>query len=236
MSMFPRPTFVSRLAISVLCSAALIGQQKPAASTPATSTPSGVQEFPVILQQSVSAGKTPAGTKIEAKLEASTLVNGTVIPRDAVFSGEVVESVAKTATEPSRLALRMDSVKWKNGSAAVKVYLTAWYYPERDQAAQNLQYGAPQSPKRTWDGMGQYPDPNSPAYKPFPGSASDSGKNDSAPHAPVSTTATHPVRMKDVETASSNDGAIAITCKRANLKLDKLTTYVFAGSDLLPAK
>lgn len=234
--MFPRPTFAAKFAFSIFCSGALIGQQKPEPSTPAAYTPSGVQQFPVILQQKVAAGKTPAGTKIEAKLEASTLVNGSVIPRDAVFSGEVVESVAKTATEPSRLALRMDSVKWKNGSASVKVYLTAWYYPERDQAAQNLQYGAPQPPKRTWDGMGQYPDPNSPAYKPFPGSASDSRKGDSAPHTPVSTTASHPVRMKDVETASSSDGAIAIVCKRTNLKLDKLTTYVLAGSDPPPAK
>jgi hypothetical protein len=232
--MFPRPTVVAKFAIGVFCSAALLGQQQLATSTPATSTPAGVQEFPVILQQNVAAGKTPAGTRIEAKLEVPTLVNGTVIPRDAVFSGEVIESVAKTATNPSRLALRMDSVKWKNGSASVRAYLTAWYYPERDETGQDLQYGPQQPANRTWDGQGQYPDPNSKVYKPFPGS--DSGKSDSAPNTPVATTANHPVRMKDVETASSNDGAIAIVCKRANLKLDKLTTYVFEGSDLLPAK
>jgi hypothetical protein len=227
--MFPRPTLVTKFAMSVFCAAALLGQQKPAAPTP-----SGVQEFPVILQKSVAAGKTPAGTKIEAKLEASTPVNGAVIPRDAVFSGEVIESVAKTAADPSRLALRMDSVKRKNGSASVKVYLTAWYYPQRDETGQDLQYGPQQPANRGWNGQGQYPDANSKVYKPFPGS--DSGKSDSAPNTPVSTTANHPVRMKDVETASGNDGEIAIVCKRANLKLDKLTTYVFAGSDQLPAK
>ena len=63
----------------------------------------------MILQQSITAGKTPVGAKIQAKLEVATLLDGTVIPRNAVFSGEVIESVAKTRTEPSRIALRMDS-------------------------------------------------------------------------------------------------------------------------------
>jgi hypothetical protein len=228
MSMFPRPTAVATLAICVFYSPALLGQN------PATSHPAGVQEFPVILQRNVAAGKTPAGTRIEAKLEAPTLVNGTVVPRDAVFSGGVIESIARTATGPSRLALRMDSVKWKKGSVPVKVYLTAWYYPEKDEMGQDLQYGPQEPANRTWNGQGQYPDPNSKVYKPFPGS--DSGKNDSAPGAPVATTGNHPVRMKGVDTESSNEGAIAIVCKTANLKLDKLTIYVLAGSELTPEK
>jgi NDP-sugar pyrophosphorylase family protein len=100
----------------------------------------------VILQQGVTAGKTPVGSKIQAKLGVSTLVDGTVIPRNAVFWGEVIESVAKKGPNPSRVSVRMDSVQWKNGSAALKVYLTAWYYPARDQMGQNLEYG-PQQPK-----------------------------------------------------------------------------------------
>ena len=188
----------------------------------------------MIMQQSVTAGKTPAGTKIQAKLEVATLVDGTVIPRNAVFSGEVIESVAKTATEPSRVALRMDSVQWKSGSAAVKVYLTAWYYPARDEMGQDLQYGPQQPANRTWNGQGQYPDPNSKVYRPFPGNESDKGT--SVPDTPSATTSSHRVLMKDVETASGSDGALALVSKRTNIKLDKLTTYVLASGNLLPVK
>lgn len=53
-------------------------------------------EFPVILQQSVTAGQTPARTKIQTNLLVVTLFNGMVIPRNAVISGEVIESSAKT--------------------------------------------------------------------------------------------------------------------------------------------
>lgn len=227
--MWTRTIAVSILSFYAGCSGTLQGQQKPAASSP-----SGAQEFPVVMRQNVTAGKTPAGTKVRAQLQVATLVDGTVIPRNAIFSGEVIESAAKTATEPSRVAIRMDAAQWKKGSAPLKVYLTAWYYPARDETGQDLEYGPQQPANRTWNGQGQYPDPNSKVYKPFPGSDSDKGA--SVPDTPSSSTSNRRVRMKDVETQSSNDGAIAIVCNRANLKLDKLTTYVFAGGELTPAK
>jgi hypothetical protein len=227
--MSTRTIAVSTLVLSVCCSGSFFGQQKPA-----TAAPFGAQEFPVTLQQSVTAGKTPAGTKIQAKLEVATLVDGAVVPRDAVFSGEVVESVAKTATDPSRIALRMDSVQWKSGSAAVKVYLTSWYYPTTEAAGQDLQYGPTQPANRTWNGQGQYPDPNSKVYKPFPGSDSDKGS--SVPTTPSAITSNHRVQMKNVDTSTGNDGTLALLSKRSNIKLDKLTTYVLAGGDLLPGK
>ena len=220
---------VSILVLGLAGSCTLLAQQKgPDSGSQA------VREFPVILQQNVSAGKTPAGTKIQAKLWVATLVKGTVIPRNAVFSGEVVESVAKTKTDPSRIALRMDSVEWKGGSAAVKVYLTAWYYPPRSASGQDLQYGPQQPASRTWNGEGQYPDPNSKVYKPFPGSGSDQGS--AVPDTPNATTSNHRMLMQDVETARGADGTLALVSKRTNIKLDKLTTYVLAGDDLLPAK
>jgi hypothetical protein len=86
------------------------GQPKPAASSAA-----GL-EFPVLMRQNASAGTTPVGTKVQAKLAVSTLVNGVVVPRDAILSGEITESVAKSATNPSRLAIRMESAQWKNRS------------------------------------------------------------------------------------------------------------------------
>ncbi len=207
----------------------VLGQQAPV-----TSASAARQEFPVTLQESVTAGKTPVGTKIQAKLVVATLVAGTVVPRNAVFSGEVVESLAKTKTDPSRLSIRMDSVQWKTGSASVKVYSTAWYYPTRNEEGQDLQYGPHQPANRTWNGQGQYPDPNSKVYKPFPGT--DPNQTASVPDTPAATTSNHPVPMKDVETVSSGDGTISLVCKRTNIKLDKLTTYVLASPDLLPSK
>jgi len=227
--MLTRTIAVPILVLSLVYSCTLLSQEK--AKDPASS---GLQEFPVILQQSVTAGKTPVGTKIQAKLWVATLLDGKVIPRNAVFSGEVVESVAKKDTEPSRVALRMDSVQWKNGSAAVKVYLTAWYYPPRNEVGEDLQYEPQKPANRTWNGEGQYPDPNSKVYKPFPGSGSDQGS--AVPDTPTAVTSNHRIQMKDVATTNGSDGAITLVSARTNLKLDKLTTYVLANTDLLSRK
>jgi hypothetical protein len=129
------------LMFAISCSAPL--PQKPAA--PAAS---GVQEFPVIMRQNVTAGKTPVGTEVQAKLMVGTIGDGTVFPKNAIFSGRVIDYVAKTSTEPSRLAIGMDSVQWKDGSAAVKIYLTAWIYPTTVASGQDLQYGPQQSQGR----------------------------------------------------------------------------------------
>jgi hypothetical protein len=227
--MFTRATLIQHFALAAFCAASLFGQQKPAPSSS-----SGAREFPVALQQNVAAGKTPVGTKIQAKLIVATLVDGTVIPRNAVFSGEVTESVAKTATDPSRLAIRMDSVQWKNGSAPLKVYLTAWYYPTVIETGQAL-HGPAESTLRTWNGAGAYPDPSATTYKPFPGTDLDN-RSDTAPDTPATVTSPHRVLMKDVQSVRNSDGAIGIASRQSNIKLDKLTTYVLAAGDLLPAK
>lgn len=225
----PQRWLVMNLVLILAGSSHLWGQQKP--ETPAAPGP---QEFPVVLQQNVTAGKTPVGTKIQAKLAIATLLNGTVVPRNASFSGEVVESVAKTATQPSRISLRMDSVSWKKGSAPVQVYVTAWYFPSIAESGQNLQYGPEQSLARTWNGAGAYPDPNSPAYKPFP--SADNEKKDSVPDTPNSVTSKRRVPMKDVETERGNAGAVTLVSKRGNLKLDRVTTYVLSSGEMPAAK
>src|ERR1700757_2908294 len=99
-------TLILIAAASAVWSITLSAQEKPE-----TSTPGSMQEFPVILQQTLIAGKTPVGTKVQAKLSLATLLNGIVLPRNAVFSGEVVESIAKTKSEPSSITIRMDSVQ-----------------------------------------------------------------------------------------------------------------------------
>jgi hypothetical protein len=129
----------------------------------------------------------------------------------------------------------MDQAQWKNGSAAIKAYLSAWYYPTTAETGQNLQYGPPQPANRTWNGQGAYPNPNSPSYKPFPGSDADADKN-SVPDTPTTKTSDHRVLMKDVEAIRSEDGALALVSQKTTIKLDNLTTYVFAASDLLPTK
>jgi hypothetical protein len=217
----------------ILGSTALFGQQTPVAPAP----PDGL-EFPVIMRQNVIAGKTPVGTKLQAQLVVATLVSGVVIPKDAVLSGEVTESVKKSATDTSRLAIRMDTAQWKNGSAAIKVYLTAWFYPEAQMANQNLSYQPADAAnnKKNWNGMGTYPDPNNPiAQQKFPGP--DSDKDKGLPSAtPSSNISKHRVLMRNLESIRSNDGAVILTSTHSNIKLDKLTTYVLAGGDLLPMK
>ena len=223
-------TVIRCLVFGTFCSAPLLAQQKPAAPAPAS-----VQEFPVIMRQNVTAGKTPVGTEVQAKLVVGTMGEGTVFPKNAVFSGKVIESVAKTSTEPSRLAIRMDSVQWKDGSAAVKIYLTAWIYPTTVASGQDLQYGPQQSQVSTWNGEGAYPDPNSPVVKPFPGGDS-SKSSDAVPNTTAAVTSRRRVPMKNVMSGKHDDGAVVIASTHADIKLDKLTTYVFAADELLPTK
>jgi hypothetical protein len=197
--------------------AALPGQQTPAAP----SSLGGI-EFPVLMQQSVAAGN-PVGTKVRAKLAAATLVNGVVIPQEALLSGEVTESVAKSATTASRLAIHMDSAQWKNGSAPINVYLTAWYYPVAMGANQDPAPGLPPISvphhRAGWHSTGM-----------------DTGTPGAVPPAPGSGTSIQRVLMKNVESTRNSDGAVALTSKRFNIKLDKQITYVLAAGGLLPAK
>jgi hypothetical protein len=214
----------------IFCSPALLGQAKPAAPGPL-----GAQEFPLTMRQNVTAGKTPVGTAIEARLVVGTMGAGKVFPKNAIFSGKVIESVARTSTEPSRLAIRMDSVRWKDGSAAVKIYLTAWYYPTTVATGQDLQYGPQQSQTKTWNGEGAYPDPNSPVVKPFPGGDSKSS-SDAVPNTTATVTLRRRVPMKNVMSGKHDDGAVVIASTHSDIKLDKLTTYVFAADELRASK
>jgi hypothetical protein len=236
-------TIVVRHAIStvVLGCAALLGQQTPAQHAPAASSSSGALEFPVVMRQNVAAGTTPVGTKVQAKLAVATLVDGVVVPRDAVFSGEVTESAAKSATDPSRLAIRMDSAQWKKGSAPIvlslapKVYLTAWYYPVAETRAQDLSDESPDDASQSWNHRNRpptFPDPNGSASEPFPGRGAGTDPGPGLPPSPSSNISKHRALMKNVESTRASDGAVTLTSKSFNIKIDKLTTYVLATGDL----
>jgi hypothetical protein len=246
-------TIVVRHAILtvVLGCAALLGQQTssqqaplqqmPAQHAPTAPSSSGVLEFPVIMRQNVAAGTTPVGSKVQAKLVIATLVDGVVVPQDAVLSGEVTQSVAKSATDPSRLAVRMDSAQWKKGPApfvlslASKVYLTAWYYPVAETKAQDLSDESPDDAPQSWKHRNRpptFPDPNAPASQPFPGRGTGTDPG-SSPPSPASNISKHRVLMKNVESTRNSDGTITLTSRSFNIKIDKLTTYVLATGDLL---
>ncbi len=50
--------------------------------------------------------------------------------------------------------------------------------------------------------------------------------------APAPDISKHRVLMKNVESMPNSDGAVTLTSKRFNIKLDKETTYVLAAGDL----
>ncbi|MGB8010674.1 MAG: hypothetical protein WCF68_03610 [Terriglobales bacterium] len=212
-------------------------------TTPAAPRSAAALELPVVMRQNVVAGKTPVGTKVQAKLSVATLVQGVVIPQDAVFSGEVTESAAKSGAEPSRLAIRMDSAQWKNGASpmtlalAPEVYLTAWYYPVAP-LNQDVSSGVPDAAHDTRFGnvSGVYPGQRNPNSPPLSGSDRDDNRRIPEPPAPASDISKHRVAMKNVESTKDREGAVTLTCKQSNIKLDKTTTYVLAAADLQAAK
>jgi hypothetical protein len=228
-------TLAAHALLTLLLASAAFGQTKPVS----TDSAAGL-EFPVIMGQNVRAGATAVGTKVRGKLTLATLVNGVVIPPSAILSGEVIESAPKSATSPSRLAIRMESAQWKNGSVAARldlpktVYLTAWYYPVTIAENQDPRYAAadPVNGPRTWSGSGNV------RNNPLGPSATHDPSADHGvlPPSPGSDTPQHRVVMKNVESARNRDGAVTLTSKQSNISLDKSETYVFASGNLLPLK
>ena len=165
-------------AILVFCSAASIGQQSHQASPPPV-----LREFPMVLQQSVEAGKTPAGTQVQGKLAAATLFNGELIPKNAVASGVVVESESKKGKDRARLAIRMNTVSWDGGWAPLNAYLMPLYYPATGQAVPNLPNESPDPDSRTLNGPNQ--SSQSPMSRPFPGGSGIKGPSRTLPSSRV---------------------------------------------------
>lgn len=228
-----------RAKLSVLVTAAIFGplfchtifgQSKP--GRPAAGAPDVAIEFPAYLRQDVEAGKTPVGTKIEAKLSLATLFKGVVIPQDATFSGELVESAARSGNEPSRLSIRIDSAQWRNGATPKiveirpPVYLSSWYYLSSSLAQMDAPDGFPDAPRRGGQrrgGTAPYPDPNtsdSPSY-------SKGNTGGSASPTPSDAAAPHRVQIKNVGSIQTSDGRITLTSRKPKIKLNKSTNYVF---------
>jgi len=186
----------------------------------------------MLMQQSVEAGKTPVGTKIQGRLAMATTFHGILIPRNAVISGVVFESVAKSATGPSRLGVRMESAKWKKESTCMmKAYLMPLYYPMVSQSTQGPPMQSPDSDSRTLNG------PNQAGSSPMGQPSFSSGSAEAAQAAipDIQTMSSRPVSMKDVRMEPVDNGGIALVSERANVKLNKMTTYILAAIET-PAK
>jgi len=169
---------------------------------------------------------------VDGQLVMATMVKSGVIPRNALISGEVIESVAKSGKSPSRLAIRMDSAQWKNGGVKFKGYLTAWYYPPAPMPPPNVSY-APPGDRRNWGGVDPTVDTTDP-----PNPAQRLSTQDTSVHAdaPATFISKNRVLMKNVNAASDAQGSIVLVSARSNVKLEKLTTYVLAVAEVLPSK
>ena len=207
-------------AMLAFCSAVSIGQQSHRPSPHSV-----LRQFPVILQQSVEGGKSPAGTQVQGKLAAATLFNGELIPKNAVTSGVVIESESKKGKDRARLAIRMNTVSWNGGWAPLNAYLMPLYYPATGQAVPNLPYEAPDPDSRTLNGPNQ--SSQSPMSRPFPSGS----ENNQGAIPDVAILSSRPVRMKNVVLESTNNGGIALVSEHASIKLFKMTTYVFAADE-----
>ncbi|HUB02906.1 MAG TPA: hypothetical protein VL983_09480 [Terriglobales bacterium] len=229
-------SFVMRLLVTMFLGAAALSSQEKTNQQTAVHPPpiaSAAQEFPVNMRQNVIAGKTPVGAKVEARLTMATLMSGKVVPEGAVFSGVVVESAARSASNPSRLGIRMDSVQWKKDSVAVKAYLTSWYYPfllTANNDSSNEQLGGIHGDVGIARGSGSRGGPGAPPYPNTPQQGVD------VPSQPTSNVSDHRVEMKDVESQRASDGSLSIRSSRVNIKLDKSTTYVLATGELAASK
>ena len=204
-------------AILAFCSAASIGQQSHQASPPPV-----LRQFPVILQQNLEAGKTPAGTKVQGKLAAATLFSGTLIPKNAITSGVVLESESRKGEERARLSIRMNTVSWDGGWAPLYAYLMPLYYPATGPALPNLPIESPDPDSRTLNGPNQSSE--SPMSRPFSGGGSEAIPD-------VAILSSRPVRMKNVVLEPTSNGGIALVSEHGNIKLLKMTTYVFATDE-----
>ena len=226
--MFSKSIAIGHAGLTVVLSSVVLFSQ----STPAGPGSSVGLEFPVTMRQRVIAGTTPVGTKVQAKLAFATLVGRVVVPQGAILSGEVTESVPKSATDASRLGIRMDSAQWKNGSVTIKVYLTPWYYPLAPLQGSSTDLPddvAVGSRRRRRTGNSTYP--NTSASAPFPGGGSGTDPAPPPP-SPEQGFSKHRVLMKNIESERNNVGAITLVSKSVNIKLDKDTAYVLAGNPL----
>ncbi|HEY7616704.1 MAG TPA: hypothetical protein VH744_07870, partial [Terriglobales bacterium] len=144
----------------------------------------------------------------------------------ATLTGHVEESSKKSQQNPSRLKLKFDSATWKNGSVAFTAYFTGCYYPinlvaksESDAPSDGGFHGS--------IGIGTGGNPRNP---PTLGDDRDMpGMPPAAPRLELPTApsvSSHWVRMDNIDVWKHEDGSLAVTSAKKDIKLDKSTTYL----------
>lgn len=219
-----------------------------AQQTKTDSNPQPGLEFPAALQRKVVAGSTPVGFVVNARLTMATLIDGVVIPENAVIIGHVEKSVAKTADAPSVIEIKFDSARWKKGSAPLNLYLAGAYYPIEFRGPGDDPSGIHGEVGLTMGGAAQ--------RDPFPSAnggiqngtgmsnsggvptvdANRQGFPDSRTSMTTSEVSKHWVRLENVDTVSTAEGSLQITSKERNLKLDKGTIYLLRTAPVPAAK
>jgi hypothetical protein len=191
-------------------------------------------QLPAHFAQKIEAGKTHVGSAVRARLEIATLINGQVVPRDAVLEGHVEESVARTPDGPSRLRVVMDSAHWKGGQTHFIAYLTNRYHPfvlhDRDDTATSPedelpQASAPRRNRRQQNAMAR-------ARGSMDVRPADQRKATQDTLAGISP---NRVPIANVRPVSTPTGAVTLTSDR-NIKLDKRTVYGFDGGASVAAQ
>jgi hypothetical protein len=232
--------YLRKLRVGLVLMAGCVGILAQGPKADSTTKPG--LEFPASLQAKIVAGSTPVGTEVRARLAMATLMDGVVIPQDAVISGHVEQSVAKTDEAPSVLKIKFETAHWKKGSAPVNLYLAGCYYPIDFESASDNPSGvhgeigvmmggtAPDTLPRANGGMpsiGGTPTMDASRPNAYP---------DPRPGVTVSEVSKHWVRIEKVETVAAPDGGLAITSTERNLKLDKGTVYLLRTPPPPPAK
>ena len=200
-------------------------------------------EFPASLQTKVVAGSTPAGSEVRARLTMATFQNGVVIPQDAVMTGHIVQSVARSKDSPSLLKIKFESARWKNGHAPLNLYLAGCYFPVEFPTSSSDTPGGIHGDIGI--NMGSAPPPNSlprnnggmsPSSMPSLDSNRLDNYPDPRPNSPLSEVSQHWIRMEKVDTVQAPDGSLHLTSSERNLKLDKGTVYLLRDVPEAPAK
>jgi hypothetical protein len=199
-------------------------------------------EFPASLQGKVVAGSTPVGAEVRARLAMATLMEGVVIPQDALIFGHVEQSVAKSNDAPAILKIKFESARWKKGSTPLTLYLAGCYYPVEFRSPADNPSGLHGEVGLTMGGAPPDTFPRAGGGMPNSGGLSTmdaSGQGtypDPRPSVTVSEVAKHWVRMEKVETVVAPDGSLQITSHEKTLKLDKGTTYLLRNASAPQAK
>lgn len=98
----------------------------------------------VQLQQSVRADRAKPGEQVRAKLLAPMLENGRIVlPTGATVLGVVVEAEPLALPKSSRLMIRFQQARWKEGTADLNAYMTKYLVMKQTYSYESREFCPP---------------------------------------------------------------------------------------------